>query len=90
MLYHRLLGGDWCGYDGNENIVSCVELSENNLNKIIDWKNINELIPKYYFENKMKKTGIAGIFAASLELSKEGIVKVSQKNTFDKLMIKKN
>ena len=63
---------------------------KNNLNKIIDWKNINELIPKYYFENKMKKTGIAGIFAASLELSKEGIVKVSQKNTFDKLMIKKN
>jgi segregation and condensation protein A len=63
---------------------------KNNLNKIIDWKNINELIPKYYFENKMKNTGIAGIFAASLELSKEGIVKVSQKNTFDKLMIKKN
>ena len=63
---------------------------KNNLNKIIDWKNINELIPKYYFENKMKNTGMAGIFAASLELSKEGIVKVSQKNTFDKLMIKKN
>ena len=27
----------------------------------------------------MKKTGMAGIFAASLELTKEGIVKVSQK-----------
>ena len=37
----------------------------------------------------MKKTGIAGIFAASLELTKEGIIKVSQKKMFDKLMIKK-
>jgi segregation and condensation protein A len=62
---------------------------KDNLNKIIDWKNINELIPKYYFKNQMKKTGVAGIFAASLELTKEGIVKVSQKKIFDKLMIKK-
>ena len=38
----------------------------------------------------MKKTGFAGIFAASLELTKEGIVQVSQKKMFDKLMIKKN
>ena len=63
---------------------------KNNLNKIVEWKNINELIPKFYFENKMEKTGIAGIFAASLELAKEGIVKVSQKKIFDKLMIKKS
>ena len=62
---------------------------KNNLNKISDWRNINELIPKYYFKNDMKKTGVAGILAASLELTKEGIVKVSQKKTFDKLMIKK-
>ena len=62
---------------------------KDNLNKIIDWKNINELIPKYYFKNQMKKTGVAGIFAASLELTKEGIVKESQKKIFDKLMIKK-
>ena len=27
----------------------------------------------------MERTGIAGIFAASLELTKEGIVEVSQK-----------
>ncbi|MDC0544984.1 segregation/condensation protein A [Pelagibacteraceae bacterium] len=63
---------------------------KNNLNKIVEWKNINELIPKFYFDNKMEKTGIAGIFAASLELAKEGIVKVSQKKIFDKLMIKKS
>lgn len=61
----------------------------NNLDKITDWKNINELIPKFYSKNEMKKTGIAGIFAASLELTKEGIVKVSQNKLFEKLMIKR-
>ena len=63
---------------------------KHNLNKIIDWKNINELIPKFYFKNQMKKTGVAGIFAASLELTKDGIVKISQDKIFDKLMIKKS
>ena len=38
----------------------------------------------------MIRTGIAGIFAASLELTKEGITKVSQKKIFDNLMIKKS
>ena len=38
----------------------------------------------------MKRTGIAGIFAAGLELTREGIISVSQKKNFDKLMIKKN
>ena len=60
-----------------------------NLNKIKDWKNLIELIPDFYFKNKMNRTGIAGIFAASLELTKEGIVKVSQNKIFDKIMIKK-
>ncbi len=63
---------------------------KNNLDKITDWKNIFELIPKFYSDNKMKRTGIAGIFAAGLELTREGIVSVSQKKNFDKLMIKKN
>ena len=67
-----------------------IKLIRNNLDKIIEWKNILELIPKFYSENKMKRTGIAGIFAASLELTKEGVVNVAQKKIFDKLMIKKN
>jgi segregation and condensation protein A len=67
-----------------------IKLIKNNLEKINDWKNVFELIPNFYLKNKMKKTGIAGILAASLELTKEGIVKVSQKKLFDKLMIKKN
>ena len=63
---------------------------KNNLDKISDWTSIIEMIPKFYFEKKMKKTGIAGIFAASLELAKEGIISVSQNKKFDKLLIKKH
>ena len=67
-----------------------IEQIKNNLDKIINWKNIVELIPKFYLNNdKMKKTAIAGIFAASLELAKEGIVSVSQKKNFEDLFIKK-
>ena len=63
---------------------------KNNLDKIKDWKDIIELIPKFYFENKMKRSGIAGIFAASLELTKEGAILISQKKGINKLMIKKS
>ncbi|MDC0903331.1 ScpA family protein [Pelagibacteraceae bacterium] len=61
----------------------------NNYDKIKDWKNISDLIPKFYFNKKMKKTGLAGIFAASLELTKEGSTKISQDKIFEKVMIKK-
>jgi segregation and condensation protein A len=67
-----------------------IKLIKNNLEKINNWKNILELIPKFYLQNKMKRTGIAGIFAASLELTKEGMVKISQKKIFENLMIKKS
>ena len=61
----------------------------NNLDKIIEWNDITSLIPKFYKDNKMSRTGVAGIFAACLELAKERIISVSQKKIFDKLMIKK-
>ena len=63
---------------------------KNNLDKLKDWKNIVDLIPKFYSNSKMRRTGIAGIFAASLELTKEGVINVSQSKSFDKLMIKKS
>ena len=66
-----------------------IKLIKSNFDKIKDWKNIFELIPKFYSSNKMKRTGIAGIFAASLELSKEGVISVSQNKLFDELLIKK-
>ena len=61
-----------------------------NLDKIIDWKNLMKLIPQFYLSKNMKRTGIAGILAASLELTREGIVSISQNKSFDKLMIRKN
>ena len=67
-----------------------IKFIKNNFDKIKNWKNILELIPNFYLKNKMKKTGIAGIFAASLELSKEGLIKVNQKKMFDEIMVKKS
>ena len=62
---------------------------KDNFSQINDWKDINELIPKFYFNKKLKRTGITGIFAASLELTKEGEIKILQKESFEKIMIKK-
>ena len=62
---------------------------KDNFNQISDWKDINELIPKFYFNEKMKRTGITGIFVASLELTKEGKIKILQEKMFEKIMIKK-
>ena len=63
---------------------------KNKLDKITDWTNIDDLIPNFYSNKKMKKTGLSGIFAASLELTKEGAIKILQEKIFDKIMIKKN
>ncbi len=63
---------------------------KNKLDKINDWTNIDDLIPNFYSNKKMKKTGLSGIFAASLELTKEGTIKMLQEKIFDKVMIKKN
>ena len=57
--------------------------------KLMDWKNINDLIPKNFKDGmKYKKTGKAGIFAGSLELVKEGNITIKQENLFDELYVK--
>jgi len=63
---------------------------KNNLDQISDWTNINDLIPDFYSNKEMKKTGLSGIFAASLELTKEGAIAILQEKIFEKVMIKKN
>ena len=56
-----------------------------------DWKNLNDLIPPAFKNNKtMKKTGNAGIFAGSLELVKEGNVKLKQEKMFEEIYIRNN
>mgnify|MGYP000430164817 CR=1 FL=1 len=57
--------------------------------KLIDWKNLNDLIPSNFKSGKkFKRTGKAGIFAGSLELVKEGNVKIKQDQLFDDIYIK--
>ena len=57
--------------------------------KLIDWKNINDLIPKSFMNGaNYKKTGKAGIFAGSLELVKEGNLEIKQENLFDEIYVK--
>ncbi len=64
---------------------------KNQLDNLNEWKNIVELIPENFKENIQKKrTGLSGIFAASLELTKEGVISMMQKKTFDDILIKKN
>ena len=59
--------------------------------KLIDWKNIDDLIPSNFkSKKKYKKTGKAGIFAASLELVKEGNLKIKQDKLFDDIYIREN
>jgi segregation and condensation protein A len=57
--------------------------------KLIDWKNLNDLIPKNFkIGKKYIKTGKAGIFAGSLELVKEGNITMKQKKLFDEIYVK--
>ena len=57
--------------------------------KLINWKNLNDLIPSNFKNKKSyKKTGKAGIFAGSLELVKEGNLSIKQDKLFDNIYIK--
>ncbi len=59
------------------------------IGKLHDWKKINDLVPILYKKNKnMIKTGNAGIFAASLELVKDGKFSIKQNNLYEDIFIK--
>ena len=59
--------------------------------KLLDWKNIDDLIPQNFKNGKkIKKTGKAGIFAGSLELVKEGNLKIKQDKLYDDIYIKES
>ncbi len=62
---------------------------KNNMKNIEDWKKINELIPKNYIvSKKLKQTGLASIFTASLELTKDGIIDLKQAKLFNDIFIR--
>ena len=66
-----------------------IDIIKKNIENLVDWKNICELIPSNFKKtNSLKRSGVAGLFSASLELTKEGIITVMQKETFGNLLIK--
>jgi segregation and condensation protein A len=57
--------------------------------KLIDWKKLDDLIPNNFKNgSKYNRTGKAGIFAGSLELVKEGNLKIKQDKLFDAIFVK--
>ena len=50
--------------------------------------NLIQEIEELKKNNKLKRTGMAGFFSASLELTKEGLLNIMQKKSFDKILIK--
>ena len=66
-----------------------IDIIRKNMKKMSDWKDIIEFIPsKFRKSNNLKRSGLAGLFSASLELTREGLINVMQKNHFDKILIK--
>ena len=66
-----------------------IDIIKKNIKKLSEWKEISYLIPKKFKQTKkLQRTGLAGFFSASLELTKEGIIKIMQKKDFDKILIK--
>ena len=57
--------------------------------KLSDWKNLSELIQKEFNESRvLKKSGLASVFAGSLELSKEGNIELKQNALFNSIFIR--
>tara|TARA_Y100001958_G_C21123181_1_gene466655 strand:+ start:31 stop:771 length:741 start_codon:yes stop_codon:yes gene_type:complete len=56
---------------------------------LLEWKKLDELIPKKFKKvSKYKSSGRAGIFAGSLELVKDGNLKIKQENLFEDIYVK--
>ena len=66
-----------------------IDIIRNNIKNLDDWKPFTNFIPKKFLNTKtLKKSGLAGFFSASLELTKEGLLEIFQKKSFDKILIK--
>ena len=68
-----------------------IKTIKNFFGKLLDWKKLDDLIPKNFKDSpRFKRTGKAGIFAGSLELAKEGNLKIKQEKLFDDIYIREN
>ena len=56
-----------------------IKTIKNFFGKLLDWKKLDDLIPKNFKKGSgFKRTGKDGIFAGSLELEKEGNLKIKK------------
>ena len=68
-----------------------IEIIRSNIKKLNEWRDISKLIPSKFRRNSiLKKSGLAALFSASLELTSEGLISILQKKAFGKLLIKEN
>jgi len=66
-----------------------IKIIKKNISNLNEWTEIFSFIPKNYKGSKtLKKSGLAGFFAASLELTKEGLINIMQTKEFNKILIK--
>ena len=65
------------------------QFNKKNMRSLNDWKENFELVPEKFKKTKnLKRSGMAGLFSASLELTKEGLINIMQKKNFGKILIK--
>ena len=66
-----------------------IDIIKNNINMLGEWKKISDLIPlKFKKSINLKRSGLAGIFSASLELTREGLINIMQNKNSDTILIK--
>ena len=66
-----------------------IEIIKKSIKNLSEWKDIVKLVPtKFKRNNNLKKSGLAGLFSASLELTREGLITLMLKKAFDQLLIK--
>ena len=66
-----------------------IDIIKSSISKLKNWKDISELVPLNFKKDiNLKKSGLAGLFSASLELTREGLINIMQKKDFDKILIK--
>ena len=59
------------------------------LKELTEWRDIKDVVPGSFSGSKnLQKSGLAGAFAGSLELVREGKLSIMQKKIFDKILIK--
>ena len=68
-----------------------IEVIKKNIKNLNNWKEMSYLIPKNFKKTTvLKKSVLAGFFSASLELTKEGLIKIMQEKDFGKILIRNN